>query len=133
MWSCPKCGRIFKKKDQPHSCKKYPKEKHFEKKEYAEDLYGFLLVAINTKVGKVKEISLPCCIHLFGNYDFIAILPKKDHLEIRFALDEKLKAKRITNCVPLSKKKHKNVLNIYDGKEIDKQLIKWLKRSYNLQ
>lgn len=132
MWTCPKCGRIFKRKGQMHSCRKYPKEKHFENKEYAKDLYKILLKSIDNKVGKVKEISLPCCIHLFGKYDFIAILTKKDHLEIRFALDEKLNSKRIINCVPLSKKKFKNVLKVYEKKEIDKELMGWLKRSCEL-
>jgi hypothetical protein len=86
MWTCSKCGRIFKSAHQPHSCKRIALEKHFENKEKAKELFGFLVEQINSKIGKCKIISIPCCVHLFGKYDFLAALPKKDRLEIRIAL-----------------------------------------------
>ncbi|MBN2015340.1 hypothetical protein JW766_00725 [Candidatus Dojkabacteria bacterium] len=133
-WTCPKCGRIFAKKNQMHSCKKFPIEKHFEgKEEIAKPLFEYLKTKITTEIGPVKVISLPCCIHLFGCYDFIAILPKKDRIEVRFAWNEKIKNKRIDNCVPMSKSTYKICLDVRSGKEIDKELMGWLKESYNLK
>lgn len=131
MWTCPKCSRIFQKKGQAHSCKKVPLESHFEGKEAAKKLYDFLLKKIKTKVGPVKEISLPCCVHLFGKYDFIAILPKKDSLELRFILDKKLKNKRFSNIVPMSGISIKYCLYISSPQEIDQELLDWLKQSYS--
>ena len=64
----------------------------------------------------------------------MAILPKKDGvLELRFALDRKLKSKRIFACVPLSKNSYKNCLLIKSPKDINAELISWLKQSYNLK
>lgn len=133
MWTCPKCGRIFEKKGQMHSCKKYPLPKHFENKQKAKELYDHLLKAMKSKIGKFKVISLPCCIHLYGTYDFIALLPKKDKLEIRFALDRKIKSKRIFAAPPLSSKRYKNCLYVFNKSEIDKKLIEWLRESYMLK
>lgn len=133
MWTCPKCGRIFKKKSQPHSCKKIPLEKHFKNKEKAKELFDYLVSQINTKVGRCRIISIPCCVHLFGNYDFLAALPKKDKLEIRFAFDRKINSPRLKACVPLSKKTFKNCFDISLKSEVDKEFLGWIKESYHLR
>jgi len=133
MWRCPKCKRIFEKAKQPHSCKKVPLEKHFEKKDKAKEIFNHLVNQINQRVGTTKTISIPCCIHLFGNYDFLAALPKKDKLEIRFSLDRKIDNPRIKISVPMSSKVYKNCLDLKNPREIDKELIDWLKKSYYLK
>ncbi|MBN1168912.1 hypothetical protein JXA63_03390 [Candidatus Woesebacteria bacterium] len=133
MWMCARCGRIFKKKGQPHSCKKVTLEKHFKKKEEARRLFDHLLDQIDKKVGKVKIITIPCCIHLYGNYDFLAALPKKDRLEIRFALDREIKSSRLKTSVPMSKKVFKNCFDIKSKEEIDKELLEWIEDSYHLK
>ncbi|MBU2229338.1 hypothetical protein KJ810_02945, partial [Patescibacteria group bacterium] len=125
MWICEKCKRTFQREKQQHTCATKPIEEHFVNKHEAYLLYQKLLKTIGSKVGKIKVLSIPCCIHLFGNYDFMAILPKKDGvLEIRFALGKKLVSKRITACVPLSLKSYKNCLLINSAKDIDSELIK---------
>ena len=132
-WTCPKCKRIFQKKNQMHSCKVFPIKKHFKNKDLAKEVYKYLFNVINKKVGKCKEISLPCCIHWFGNYDFIALLPKKDKLEVRFSLNRKVKSPRIFNDFPLFSKNYKICLYIQNKKEVDVELLKWLKESYGLK
>jgi len=133
MWICFKCRRVFKKANQPHSCNKVPLEKHFENKEKAKELFNFLVEQINSNIGKCKIISIPCCVHLFGKYDFLAALPKKDKLEIRFALNRKLNSSRLKQGVPMSAKVFKNCFDIFSKKEIDKKFIDWLKESYHLK
>jgi len=133
MWTCQKCGRIFRSKNQPHSCKKVPLEKHFEGKEKAKELFDYLVEQIDKKIGKFKIISIPCCVHLFCNYDFMAALPKKDKLEIRFALDRELKSTRLKVCVPMSAKVYKNCFDVFTKEEIDKEFMGWLKESYHLK
>lgn len=133
MWTCPKCERIFKNNNQPHSCKKIPLKNHFEGKEKAKELFDILVERINSNIGKCKIISIPCCVHLFGKYDFLAALPKKDRLEVRFALDRKLDSSRLKVCVPMSTKVFKNCFNVYSKKEIDQEFMSWLKQSYYLK
>lgn len=130
MWTCKKCGRIFEKKDQPHSCKKVPLEQHFTNKNKAKELFDILFGLINKKIGKCRIISLPCCIHLFGSYDFLAALPKKDRLEIRIALNRKINSSRLKICVPMSKTVFKNCFDITSKEQFDEEFIGWLKESY---
>jgi hypothetical protein len=133
MWTCSKCGRVFKKANQPHSCKKVPLEKHFKGKKHAKELFEYLLKQINSEVGKCKIISIPCCVHLFGKYDFLAALPKKDKLEIRFALDRKIDSPRLKQCVPMSSKVYKNCFDISTKEELNKEFINWIRKSYHLK
>ncbi len=131
MWTCPKCERIFEKSNQPHSCHKIPQEFHFKNKLKAKELFEYLFEQIDKRVGKCKIISLPCCIHLFGTYDFLAILPKKDRLEIRFSLDRILDSPRLIQSVPLSAKFFKNCIDLKEVNEIDEDLVLWLSESYH--
>lgn len=133
MWTCAKCGRIFTKAKQPHSCNKISLELHFKNKDKAKKLFEYLVKQISEKIGNCKIISISCCIHLFGNYDFLAALPKKDGLEIRFALDRVLNSQRLKQSVPLSTKVFKNCFEITSKKEIDKEFIEWLSESYHLK
>lgn len=133
MWTCKKCGRIFKKTEQPHSCSKVPLEQHFVNKEKAKELFNFLLKQINEKIGKTKIISLPCCIHLFGTYDFLAALPKRNSLEIRIGLNRKLDSPKLIQSVLVSANNYKNCFEISSEKEIDDEFISWLKESYFLK
>ena len=133
MWTCPKCTRVFEKKSQIHSCHQVPLEFHFKNKDQARDLFDYLVNQINNKIGQCKIISIPCCIHIFGHYDFLAVLPKKDSLEIRFALNHPSKNSRITNIFALSKINYKNCLSIKSIKDIDNQLLTWLEQSYFLK
>jgi len=133
MWKCPKCGRIFEKTKQPHSCQKVPLEQHFKNKEKAKELFDLLVHRINEAIGRCQIISIPCCIHLFGSYDFLAMLPKKESLEVRFALDRKIESPRLKQGVWMSKEIYKNCVEIASGEEIDGQLIDWLEKSYHLK
>lgn len=133
MWECQKCGRIFEKEKQIHSCNKFPLEKHFKNKRAAREIFDHLVKVINNNVGPGKIISLPCCIHLFGKFDFLAALPKKDRLEIRFSLYRILDSPRLKVSVPVSAKAYKNCIDLRKKDNIDKELIDWLKEAYYLK
>jgi hypothetical protein len=133
MWTCQECGRIFGREKQPHSCKKIPLKQHFLRKEKANELFNYLLRELNEKIGKTQIISLPCCIHLFGTYDFLAALPKSDRLEIRFSLNRKLNTPKLKISVPVSTQMYKNCFDIGSKEEINDELMSWIKESYHLK
>lgn len=107
-----------------------PLDDHFKNKKLAKDVFDVLFENIKEKIGKAEIISLPCCIHLFGTYDFLAALPKKDRLEIRFGLNRALNDRRVKQSVPVSRTAYKNCIDLQSGMEIDDELIDWLKESY---
>lgn len=133
MWTCPTCGRVFGKAKQPHSCKRVPLKEHFRNKDKAKELFDHLVELVNAHIGPTKIISLPCCVHLFGACDFLAALPKRDGLEIRFALNRKLDSPRLKNSVPLSSTTVKNCFDIYKKEELDHEFMGWVGQSYFLK
>lgn len=133
MWKCPKCSRIFEKHGQMHSCRKKPLEEHFKNKGLAKDIFNSLVDSINQNVGKVEVISIPCCIHLFGKYDFLAALPKKNLLEIRFSLNRVLQSPRLKMSVAVSDTSYKNCIELESAEDINSELIDWIKEAYHLK
>jgi len=132
-WTCPQCGRIFEKANQPHSCKKVPLDQHFNNKPGVKYLFDHLLERINAEIGECQVISIPCCIHLFGRYDFLAALPKRDRLEIRFTSEREMDHPRFHHCVPMSARVFKICLDVFKAEEIDEELMHWLQESYHLK
>ena len=133
MWTCPNCGRIFQKANQPHSCIRVPLETHFKNKDKAQVLFNHLVEKINAKIGPCQVISIPCCIHIYGNYDFLAALPKKDRLEIRFAFNRTIEKQRIKQYVAMSARVFKICLDLAEVEEIDEECIGWLSEAYHLK
>lgn len=133
MWTCQTCGRIFEKIGQPHSCQKIPLEQHFKHKEKAKVLFDFLYKQIADKIGVCKVISLPCCIHLFGHYDFLAALPRKDRLELHFALKHKLDSSRVQQSALVSSKNVMHSIFLVSQEDINEELLNWLYEAYYLK
>ncbi len=133
MWQCPKCKREFKKKNQTHSCVAYPIEYHFMNKDYSKDLFEKLVKRIENEVGEIKIESLPCCIHLVSSYTFSGIWLLKDKLRLDFRVDYPIESNRVLKQEKLSTNRFLYYVEIAEEKDIDKELIKWLKDSYFLK
>jgi len=133
MWTCPNCKRCFQKEKQPHSCATVSIESHFRNKKGARELFALLCKKIGKEVGPYTIISLPCCVHVCGAYDFLAVLPKRDGMEIRFALNRALDTPRLKVSVPLSSSTVKNCIDIKNAQELNDELMGWLHESYHLK
>lgn len=132
-WRCPECNRAFGRKGQQHSCRIVALDEHFERRDGARDLFEHLLDELETRVGSCEVVSLPCCIHLFGEYEFLAVLPKKDRLEIRFALNRQLTSPRVNRSIQVSKTSYKHCVDIDATKAIDEEFLGWLGEAYHLK
>ncbi len=133
QWTCPKCGRRFRRERQPHSCQQVSLEDHFKNREKAKKIFDCLVDHANARVGECRIVSIPSCVHLSGNYDFLAVFPKKDGLEIRFLLGRELDSPRLTHSVKVSLKVFKNCFFLKSATEVDDEFIGWLKESYNFK
>jgi hypothetical protein len=132
-WRCSTCGRTFARRGQTHSCKRVPIEAHIPHEGAVRSLFDALLDAINTQVGPFEVVSLPCCIHLAGTDDFLAILPKRDRIEIRFTLHHRLHGPRILAGAQTGRESHKHRVDIAAVEEIDAELLGWLRQAYRLR
>lgn len=133
LWKCQKCKREFEKKGQTHSCNLYPVSEHLKGKEkIAKPLYNELKEKIRENIGPFKVESLPCCIHFVSSYTFAAVYAMKDKIRIHFSLNKKLASSRLRSQ-QFSASRYMYELSIKDKKELDAELIGWLKLAYRLR
>lgn len=132
LWQCPKCKREFAKRKQAHSCVLFPLANHFKNKEAVRPLFEALKDKIGVSSGPLKIESLPCCIHLVGSYTFGAVWALKDKIRIDFRLDELIESPRIWKMIKMSAHRYLYYLESKDQKEIDQELLGWLKKAYFL-
>lgn len=132
LWTCPKCRRLFEKKNQAHSCVSYPLANHFKNKIYAKKLFGYLKQQITKKIGPVKIESLPCCIHLVSAYTFGAVWALRDRIRVDFRADYKIKTHKQHKMIRLSPNRFLYYFDLKSKKDIDAELLGWMKLSYGL-
>ncbi len=130
LWTCPKCKRKFGKGGQSHSCAFYPVSKHLAGKEIGTKLYNALTSKIKKEVGKYRVESLPCCIHFVSTHTFACAYVLTEKIRIHFTLARKLESARIGRFSRMSAKRYMYSIDIKDEKEMDKELMGWLKESY---
>lgn len=134
-WKCPKCGREFERKDQPHSCAIYPLEKHFKnKEEIAKPLYDALVGSIKKNAGPFKVESLPCCIHLVKEpaCTFAAVYALRNRIRIHFTLDHKISNPRIDKFSQMSANRHLYSIDIASKSQMDSELMRWIGDAYRV-
>jgi hypothetical protein len=129
-WRCPDCGRAFARRNQPHSCKRVPIEAHFAPDGASRRLFEALLAAVGGHVGPCEVVSLPCCIHLAATDDFLAVLPRRDRLEIRFTVHRRIRSPRIQACAQTSRDAYKHRVDISAVEDLDPELLGWLREAY---
>lgn len=130
-WRCPKCNRAFKRTRQPHSCKTVSLDDHFRSGEL-QSLFEHLLDEVNRNFGKCLVFSLPCCVHLAGKHDFLAVLPKKGRLEIRFVLERELTDPKVRRSAQISKALYKHSVDVRANEDIDETLLGWMQEAYTV-
>jgi hypothetical protein len=131
-WRCPDCGRGFARRRQPHSCKRLPIEEHFPAGGISRPLLDALVAAIRADVGPCELLSLPCCIHLTATEDFLAVLPKRDQVEVRFTLHRRVHGPRIVACAQTSRSAYKHRVDVAAVEDIDAELLAWIGEAYHL-
>jgi predicted transport protein len=133
MWTCPKCGRTFKRKDQQHACTLISKESLFAKRpSELKDLYTKIVKEVK-KFGDYREETVnPDVIFFKTKSTFLAVKVKRDHLDIEFFLDHLEDVPPVSKYLQTSKHRVAHVVPIDRSEEINKQLIRWIKNSYEL-
>ncbi|MCH8902456.1 MAG: hypothetical protein IIA45_00855 [Bacteroidetes bacterium] len=131
-WTCPECGRIFRNRNQWHSCIKSDLDQHFINKQENvittfEKLHDELCSFKDVLVEPVKSAILYKL-----NSTFVAIKLKKTFLVLDFVFKEEINEFPIHKTLRISKNRVAHYIKLEDSKEVDKQLKSWLRQSYEL-
>ena len=133
MWTCPNCKRSFKNANQIHTCHLIPKDDVFNKRPaQLKSLYKKIFSIVKQFGDFREETVLPDVIFFKTKSTFLAVKVKKDHLDVEFFLDHLEDAPPVSKYLQTSKHRVAHVVPIDNEKDIDNQLIGWMKHSYEL-
>ncbi len=132
MWNCPNCGRSFRNTNQDHSCMVTDLESHFvNKQQNVIDAFAVIKSEV-MKLDGVKINSVKNAILFQAKSNFLAVKPKKTHLDIEFLLPEKTEEFPVYKVAQATKTKFAHFVRLESPEEVDEQLIQWLRKAYKI-
>lgn len=130
MWTCPTCNRQFRNTNQDHSCMLIDLESHFiNKQQKVIDTFERLQLEA-MKFKGVRINSVKSAILFRAKSTFLAVKPKKTHLDIEFVMEKKIEDFPIHNTMQASKFKWAHFMRIESPEEVDEQLLSWIGKAY---
>lgn len=133
LWRCPKCGRLFAKTRQSHSCAPQPVDQNFEGKPAClKEVFDELLRQVR-QYGPVRTDAVKSSIHFASKHRFAAVHVLRNSLSLEFILDRKLEHQRILRSQKFGKKSYSHFVKLAHKEDIDGELMRWLRRAYALK
>jgi hypothetical protein len=131
-WICPECGKLFRNRNQWHSCFTLNLEDHLRNK--PETIRNVVLDLISEVelFGPIELNPVKSVIQVKAGATFLSIKPKKDFVELEFQLGEEIDQFPIHKTVKISRNRVLHFIYIQSGEDINDQLKTWLKDSYLL-
>jgi len=131
-WICPDCRKSFRNKNQWHSCYKLNLDDHLLHKSPEIQELVYLLISELKAFGPVEINPVKSVIQVKAGATFLSIKPKKEYVELEFQLGEEIDEFPIHRTIRISGNRVLHFMCIQTKKDINDQLIQWLKGSYLL-
>ena len=94
-------------------------------------IYERLLIRVR-RIGPVVAEENKTSIHLKGRVAFAGVHPLKSRLDLNIVSDAPIADPRITKRDRVSASRYHNVVSLSTPRDIDAQLLGWLKSAYEL-
>ncbi len=133
-WTCPKCKRVFGRKNQSHlTCEPgltidayFGQAHRFER-----PIYDAVIDRIGELPGLIID-PLDIGILLKNGPMFAELRPKTKWTALGISLGRKVESSRWSRKVSSFGKKHFHVINMVDPSEVDDEVHEWLLEAYHL-
>ena len=102
------------------------------KEKIVTDIYEKLIKALQ-KFGPLKIEPHKTSIHLGNRFGFAGVYTRKDYINLELHLNYKLSSKRIAKVEQASTNRFHHTIKLSNPKEIDKELLTWLRQAYELK
>ncbi|MBK7337453.1 MAG: hypothetical protein IPJ00_15395 [Saprospirales bacterium] len=111
----------------------YTEHDHLKDKEQiVTDIYEKLIIELQ-KFGQLKIESKKTSIHLGNRFGFAGVYTRKDYINLEVHLNHKLTSDRVSKVEQASANRFHHTIKLTKPKDIDKELLTWLKEAYELK
>lgn len=91
------------------------------------------LISELQKFGPLKIEPKKTSIHLCNRFGFAGVYTRKEYINLEVHLNYKLTSKRVVKVEQASANRFHHTIKLTNPKEIDKELMTWLKQAYELK
>jgi len=95
-------------------------------------IYHHLITELQ-KFGRVTIEPKKTSIHLANRFGFAGVYTRKDYINLEIHLNHKLANKRVAKVEQASANRYHHTIKLSDVKEVDKELLAWLREAYELK
>lgn len=111
----------------------YSEQLHLKDKEQVvTNIYEKLIAELH-KFGQIKIEPKKTSIHLGHRFGFAGVYTRKDYINLEVNLNHKLKSDRVAKVEQASPNRFHHTIKLTKPKDIDKELLTWLKEAYELK
>jgi hypothetical protein len=101
-----------------------------DKEQIVTDIYEKLIAELH-QFGKIKIEPKKTSIHLANRFGFAGVYTRKDYINLEVHLNYKLTSNRVSKVEQASANRFHHTIRLTRPKEIDKELLTWLKEAYS--
>ena len=103
-----------------------------EKDAIVKKIYNHLINELQ-KFGPITIEPKKTSIHLVNRFGFAGVYTRSNYINLEFQLSHKLGNKRISKIEQVSTNRFHHSTRLETEKDIDKELLSWLKEAYDLK
>jgi len=96
------------------------------------EIYEKLLSAMH-KFGPIRIEPKKTSIHLANRFGFAGVYTRSNYINLEVHLNYKIKSKRVSKVEQASANRYHHTIKLASSKEVDKELLQWLKEAYDLK
>jgi len=129
LWRCPICGRLLSKPNQWHSHFNTSVDAHFKGKPALKALFDAFVARLE-EFGDMRVDAVKSSINLIAKHHFGGVTVLKDSRRLGFILPHTIDSLRVIKTEVLGTTKFAYFVKLVSSKDIDAELIGWLKEAY---
>jgi hypothetical protein len=130
MWTCPRCGRSFANRNQPHACGRHDLAPHLAGKDPEVVAVFRRLVELAEANGPVTVLPEKTRIAFQARMSFAAVTLRRRWLDGHVVLARRLEDPRFRRVDSLSPRNHVHHFRLARLDEVDDQVAAWLAEAY---
>jgi len=132
-WTCPKCHRTFKNKNQDHSCEVRKVSDHLDNKpENIRSLFRTIAEFTNAISPDVREVHVKNAILYTEVSNFLAVKIRKSYIQIEFALQREEDVFPVYKVVKYSKTGWAHIIKLDDPNDFNDQIRDWIREAHQV-
>ena len=130
LWICPRCGRSFANRNQPHACGSADLEHHFAgRPPEVRTLFDLFLAALE-EIGPVTVLPQKTRIAFHVRMSFAQVTPRRWGLDGHLVLARRIDDPRFIDVRTFSPRNHLHRFRIERPADIDARMRDWMREAY---